>query len=252
MEPIGFATLYLQPGPVADLGNVTPLWHGDALTPTGEVRLYIKRAPRDEVLAECLCAVLGSALHLPIPRAFLVLDPVGWLGGGVLIGSEDAGFPSLKHHLACQLADLPAALATWPQLHTAALFDEWIANPDRNQGNLLWDAADQWLLIDHARALGAWPPGSPVPAPTEPIANQLAAVVTAIEGDLGTPRLRKLASPFGQRCRTFDHQQTLEAARCQTLGMVERATLALSFLAKRIDCLPALLARHGRQGELNL
>jgi hypothetical protein len=252
MEPVGFATLYLKPRPVGDLGNVTPLWYGDALTPTGDVRLYVKQAPPGEILAECLCAVLGSALGLPVPRVFLVHDPAAWIGSRLLVGSEDAGMPSLRHHLDRAAPGLTAALAAWPQLHTVALFDEWIANPDRNQGNLLWDAADQWLLIDHARALGAWPPGAPVPDPEHPEVNQLAAVVLALEGDLGPQRLRKHAAPFGATCRKIDPQQTLEAARCHTLGMVERAAHTLSFLERRIDCLPALLARHGRQGELNL
>lgn len=251
MEAVGLATLITTPRPVTDLGNVSPLWHGDALAEGVDVRLYLKRAAAEEMLSECLCAVLGMALGLPVARVFLVADPGALAGGGLLIGSLDAGMPSLRHQVAADAPAVMAALALWPGLYEAALFDEWIANPDRNQGNLLWDAAGDWRLIDHARALGAWPPGAAVPAPNARCDNQLARVLYALHGELALMRARRKIGDFGARARAA-LAPSEAAVPVQRLKLSARTRAALSFLASRIDWLPALIARHGQQPELPL
>lgn len=247
MEPIGFATLYTQPREIKGLGNVSPLWLGDAVTESGEARLYIKRAPNAEIVSECLCAVVGAELGLPIPRTFLVMDSANFLGGGILIGSEDEGMPSLKQYVEQQDPAVEEAIAKWQQLHEAALFDEWIANPDRNQGNLLWSGGEDWVLIDHALAL--WSSlASPNPRSEEH--NGLAQVVVNLERDVGAARLRRLSGPFAEKCRALDRSELRAAAHCDSMGMSDHSKSALSSLMKRLEFLPALLARHGNQPEL--
>lgn len=246
MESVGFATLNIQPSQITHLDNVTELWNGIALTTDGERRLYIKRARPYELLSECLCAVIGSEIGLNIPKAYLVQDPLEWIGGGILIGSEDAGAPSLKQYLRQGDRAVQVAITRWGGLREAALFDEWTANPDRNLGNLLWDGADGWLLIDHARALGTWPPWHLVPPVNIETANQLMNVLSQIERDLAPLRLSKQATPFGLKCSQIDTDQVLQAARCEELRLGERARLALCFLQGRIPMLPQLMARHGR------
>jgi len=246
------ATLLLRPRAVADLGNTSPLWHGNAAIFGGEVRLYLKRASAPEMLSECLCAVIGEAMGLPIPPIYLVHDPQKFIGGGAVVGSLDADRPSLRHALNLDEPTATAALAAWPQLPQAVAFDEWVANPDRNQGNLLWDAASGWSLIDHARALGAWPPGAPVPTTETHERNQLASVLVAASGDFGLMRARKQAGVLGARYRTLTQENVASAIQAQRFGMAKRGADALLFLASRLDHLPALLARHGRQSELPL
>lgn len=254
MEPVGFATLNFTPRPITGLGNVAPLWLGDAITHGGEVaRLYMKQASRLQMLSECLCAVIGSELSLPIPKAYLVADPNAYLGGGVLIGSEDAGTPSLKHYIEINDPVVAQMLARWQSLPRAALFDEWTLNWDRNQGNLLWDGATQWALIDHAAALGAMPegeghpspPDAPVPVPSARAGNQLARFISAQHGDLGFARLRKQLPGFRDECQLLDTDELLEGSRCQALDALARAQHALCCLQDRLPHLPGLIARHG-------
>lgn len=252
LEPIGLATLLFPPRQVAGLGNLSPLWVGEAASAEARVRLYLKQAPTQEMLSECLCAVIGRALGLPIPPAYLVQDPGGFVDGGLLIGSLDQGMPSLRHQISADPDGLWPALRAWPLLTDAALFDEWTANPDRNQGNVLWDADKGWALIDHARALGAWPAGSDLPAVDATVENHLARVVVALQGDLGLMRARKQIMPLRD---TWDGMDTAEVARMipsHRLAMVQRTEDALLFLASRLPRLPALLARHGSAPELPL
>jgi hypothetical protein len=197
--------------------------------------------------------VLGSELSLPIPKAYLIADPNGYLGGGMLIGSEDAGTPSFKHYIEFNDPAVAAALTRWQSLHRAALFDEWTLNWDRNQGNLLWDGATQWALIDHAAALGAMlegegqpsPADTPVPAPSTPVANQLARFVSAQHGDLGVARLHRQLPGFRDECQLLDAEGILDGARSQALAAQARAQHALCCLQDRLHHLPGLIARHG-------
>lgn len=260
MEPVGLATLTIVPRRAHGLGNKSPLWLGNALTTSGEMaRLYLKRAAPLEMLSECLCAVLASALGLPVCKVYLVQDPLPHLDGELLIGSEDAGAPSLRQRLAVQDAAVIDALIQWRQLHAAALFDEWCLNWDRNQGNLLWDGA-HWALIDHGAALGAMDPttgaavaqDTAVPLAGSVVANQLARLIAGTQGQAGVARISAQIARHAATCDNLDHGAVVTAARCDILGMSARAQHALSCLAERLDHLPRLLSRHGAQGELDL
>ncbi|MBK1699767.1 HipA family kinase [Thiococcus pfennigii] len=251
MEPVGLGTLFLAPRPVTDRGNVSPLWHGNALTHSGETRLFLKHAPPGEMLSECLCAVLGRRLNLPVPRAFLVLDPQRYTGHELLIGSEDANAPSLRHYIERDDPGVQRALARWGRLADAAIFDEWIHNPDRNLGNLLWDGALGWHLIDHARALGAWPADAPVPEAcraTEP--NGLARFFAAHHGDVGVMRMRKRCAEILPE--TLEFEEIIVATMSDILAQGARAELALSCLERRAKCVAQLLGRYAAQHEMPL
>jgi hypothetical protein len=127
-----------------------------------------------------------------------------------------------------------SALGNWKKLPRAAAFDEWIANPDRNVGNLLWDGVDDWVLIDHARALGAWPDQSTVPPPDTAVENRLAAMVAAKYGHLGPQRMRNELRAFGTLLQTLKPELLVSAAAADSLGLTSRATDALSFPEARI------------------
>jgi hypothetical protein len=45
-------------------------------------------------------------------------------------------------------------LRTWTSAPEVASFDAWIDNRDRNPSNWLWKNTNDWLLIDHGKALG--------------------------------------------------------------------------------------------------
>lgn len=251
MLQIGFATLYTTPRKIDDLGNISPLWLGDALTTTGDVRLFLKEVPYSELIAECLCATIGSALGLPVLQTYVVHDPHNFLQASYLIGSEDADMPSFKRHLSLsdqhQIEFSKAALAKWRQLHEAALFDEWIANPDRNTGNFLWDGGEQWNLIDHGRAL--WTT-TPTAAPGDHFQNILAEIIKLVYQEIGIAQVKRKLAIELPKYQNIDTEKILLAARCAETGCVAEAQNKLVLLVERLNALPALIARYSEQPEL--
>lgn len=244
MQPIGFATLYTKPRRLEGLDNVSDVWVADAITYEGDKRLYVKRTSNEEIMAECLASLLAVELELPVAKAYIVGDPGNLLGGGYFSGSEDAGFPSIKQWLNRNDPAVIQMLASWEKLHDVALFDEWIANPDRQGGNLLWGGCQNWMLIDHANAL--W---SAFKKPKADMAfeNILANCIRDWEGDLGPARLQKNSGKFAERCKKIDKDEIQAASKSEHIGMYDRCRDTLSSLEARLSKMPALLARHGRQ-----
>lgn len=247
MEPIGFATLYTRPRQLKDLDNISDLWLADALTREGDVRLYIKKASKEEILAECLCALLARQLELPVPRAFIVRDPGDLIGGGYFSGSEDTGSPSIKQRLKQGDPLAEHMLRNWDRLHELTLFDEWIANRDRNLGNLLWGGGDDWSLIDHAFSLWSY---LDKPRADLEVRNIFAELIRIFEGDLGPARLQRACGEFADRCRKIDHDELQTASQSDLIGMLDRSKVTLSSLKERLSLMPKLLSRHGNQLDL--
>ncbi|MBV2127949.1 HipA family kinase [Arsukibacterium indicum] len=251
MLQIGFATLYTTPRKITNLGNICPLWLGDAVTNNGDARLYLKEVTYQELIAECLCTTVGSVIGLPVLQTYVVRDPQNLLNAKYLLGSEDAEMPSFKRHLSLadksQQKELLAALVTWRQLHESAVFDEWIGNSDRNTGNFLWDGGNQWHLIDHGRAL--WTTRT-ADDPAEPFQNILADIIKGIYQEIGIAQLKKTMVGELVKYQEVDTTKVLLASRCSELGCVAEAQSKLISLVSRINSMPALIARHSDQQEL--
>lgn len=92
-------------------------------------------------------------------------------------------------------------LSDWPDINRAIGFDEWIANGDWHIGNILFDGANQFYLIDHNLDMRQpLSPDTPINnyllniklfcTPDEigrqRIKNQLAAIVNDISPDKAT------------------------------------------------------------------
>lgn len=155
-----------------------------------EVTAYAKRLPYMQFLVELMAALMGIEMGLPIPEpaaAFSENDEL-WFA------SVDMKYPDISRHLLIennQIANTPQnteifyRLANWPAIQQAIGFDEWIANADRNIGNVLFDGKDQFYLIDHDQAMQ-------LPyAPEIPINNGLLNTKLAFTQDeLGRHRLK--------------------------------------------------------------
>lgn len=117
---------------------------GIAATQAGEVAVIAKQVSSREIAVEVICAVLGRAAGLPIPEPLLLIDSNNvWH-----YASADIGHPNLAQYVSTQDSSVLDELEKWPGLLSAACFDELIANPDRHDGNLLYDGAG-FFLIDH-------------------------------------------------------------------------------------------------------
>ena len=252
MQAIGLATLVSRPEPVEGLG-VSKLYAGIIYTGRSYKRAYLKDIPPKEILSECVCSILLLALGLPTPAPYLVSDPYGYVEPehGLFFGTEDAAHPSLRKLLEKGHSEVMARLLEWEHAPATAVFDEWVANGDRNQGNLLYDGSRGFMLIDHGRALGAQ--DDTVPLPEQAFTNHLATCLCTAFSEHG-----RVALLSALQRQNDDYQSMVnllsdgDLPRAQTYGMSERLRQVLSFLAARIPHMPRLVERHGPQGSLDL
>lgn len=200
-----------------------------------EVTAYAKKLTDLEFLVELMASLLGIAIGLPIP------EPVAAIGenGEVWFASIDMKYPDLSRRLNIQnnkIINTPEnnallrQLADWPAIQEAISFDEWIANDDRNVGNILYDGRDQFFLIDHNRAMR-------LPfAPDAPIRNELFNLKLAVTQDeLSKHRLKQKLQAIVEQ---FDPVLPTEiAARIAAGGdLIDAGILGdiVDFLQKRV------------------
>lgn len=125
----------------------------------GSVEAFVKVLDAREVLVECVCALLARARGLNVPEPLLVFVPGAFVSDKidkVGFGSVAVAHGSLRPWMT-RVGNVAVLrrLRTWAGLVPAACFDEWIANPDRHVGNILFDGKDEFWLIDHGLALAA-------------------------------------------------------------------------------------------------
>lgn len=128
-----------------------------------DIPVYVRVGGLGQVTAELVCAVVGRALGLPVPEPFLVRIGAGVLPRSRLLdrkapeslafASHDASGSTFVQLLRADSSFAMQMLLQWQHLIPVATFDEWLANTDRNFGNILFAAGTLWL-IDHAEALG--------------------------------------------------------------------------------------------------
>lgn len=133
-----------------------PLWTGFVSTNQGEFPAYIKRCRHEEGLCiEIISSLIGLMLNIPIPKPILVLVEPGHPQIVVdkptfLFGSRKYDMPSFERFLMDHsLSD--ECLLEFSGLHSIVAFDELIANPDRNNANILYDG-ETFRFIDHEKA----------------------------------------------------------------------------------------------------
>ena len=253
MDTIELASLLAEPDRVSDLQNISPLWRGRVLTESGEyIPVWIKRIPAHQLLAECVCSLVGRAISLPIPRPFLVDDPANFLGqdlnGVPLFAMEDAVHPSVRQWI--QEYNDPAvneAIFRWSKLRECVLFDEWSVNIDRNQGNLLYDGENSFVMIDHAFTFGFNQSPQNMPDPKQIFQNMIAGLLLQNSPDLEPNRLAKLCDEIQQKWAMPLIETFEDRTFASSYGMADNAIAIKEFLAERLPLLRSLIGiRTGR------
>ncbi|MGM9482910.1 HipA family kinase [Roseateles sp. NT4] len=142
------------------------LWVGTGYSEVGsddDVPLYIRIGAARHIVAELVCSVIGRAIGLPVPEPLIVRIRKGDLPSSRLLdqqaeetlafASASVGGDSCAQLLREDSEHALRLVMTWRHLLPTTAFDEWMANPDRNLGNIVFAAQNLWL-IDHAQALG--------------------------------------------------------------------------------------------------
>lgn len=134
-------------------GGQNQMWKGFVLTNNGEVEAYIKKCrARDTIYIEIIVALVGRIYGLPIPKPIIVkVEPdhpdICVAETTFLYGSEAHDSPNFERFLSLYNCNEDLILE-YSNLHKILAFDELIANPDRNKGNILYDGAT-FQFIDH-------------------------------------------------------------------------------------------------------
>lgn len=176
---------YLAAEPARVGHGINPVFAGSFFDEENEpVDGYLKDIGAGQILRELAAELVARSLSLPVAASYLVVCPDGLLPllnapaaperagqrGRVLFATRAAGLsvarrfpePNLSGRPTDEAADLMGAaleafralLSGWRDLDPAVVFDEWIANDDRNWGNLVIDNRGAITLIDHERAFG--------------------------------------------------------------------------------------------------
>lgn len=156
-----------------------------------EVSAYAKKLGDQDFLVEILSALIGREIGLPIPEPIIAISLDG---NDVLFASVDVEYPDLTRRLSLdnnkimptpENSALLKKVSEWIHIYDAIGFDEWIANGDRNLGNILFDGNDKFFLIDHNQAMR-------LPfAPETPINNQLLNIkLLFTQDEVGKQRIK--------------------------------------------------------------
>lgn len=141
-----------------DAGNINPVWRGNVQLKEYRRQMYVKQVTPRTLAVEVICALMGRAIGLPIPRPAIVSVsttalPQATDEAQIFFGSESVDNPDLKQWMAKDHDGTIELLLRWSRLLDAGCFDELIANADRHGGNILLGGKNQFTLIDHSEAL---------------------------------------------------------------------------------------------------
>ncbi len=228
----------LLPGSVAVGDGINHARRGQVRTAQGDVIAIIKSVPSREIAVELFCALLAQHLGLPAPAPLLVAMP----DRALAVGSADMGYPSLRHFLQTNDNDpqILRRLLEWPHLVPTASFDDWIANPDRHVGNLLFDGTAQFWLIDHGLALAA------TLAPADRVDNHMLELAREGRDEIALQRLKR---EMMERAATYGSGDVYEVGQTIPVPHIDEL---MDFLVQRLPHLTGLARKRLRTRQQDL
>lgn len=242
------------------------LWMGDAFNPADPeapaIPVYVRLGKAGALVAELVCGCLARALQLPAPEVFLITIPPGHLPNSMLanqgaralcVGTRDIGGSNFTQLLSANgLAALPL-LRYWPDLPKVVAFDEWLANPDRNMGNLIY-VAQTLHIIDHAEAFG----GSsrelfPLAELTNTsFSNLLAEMFNSFDAESRSDLLSQVQTWMQQHATGIDVQEVVGSALTSLWNTAEQDHELVDFIKARLTLTHSLLCHRLGHPQLSL
>lgn len=236
--------------------GVNETYRGPIKTNSGTSFAYVKLLDEKQLTNELVASVLGRAIGLPIPAGFIVLvsradypdsEFLAAVGRehAFAFGVESIGHPDLKRRMKLDGdAAVEQLLKSWSGWCDAMVFDEWIANGDRNAGNLLIGGPGEVWLIDHGHAFTGprWLPSSLDPAVA--VLNEIARVVTP---RLGLPERYAVLSRTGELamdCGKVDAIEVLREGFAAMFASDEELEALRRFIVERVAHLVRLIANR--------
>lgn len=242
MEELLIGTLLPGAVPI-QYENVNPVWRGHVRMDQFRRQMYVKLVDPRTLAVEVICAVVGRALGLPMPRPAIVQVLPNTLPGQaqrtLFFGSEAVDNPDLKQFMKLGNSDeMFQHLKRWSKLLDAGCFDEWTGNDDRHGGNLLWGGGTNFSLIDHSHAM-PWTLGSSDAAPANILLSYAADGLDRQGIEHLYTSAKTSSHPFAG---VGIHQQVLDTLSAIT----DQSTVdgLVTFLKQRIHCLMLLISQR--------
>lgn len=242
------------------------LWVGDAFNPLdpGEpaIPVYARLGKSGALVAELICGCVARALKLPAPEVFLILIPPGHLPKSkhcnattdtFCIGTRDIGGTNFTQLLSADMDAALPLLRQWPALPNVIAFDEWLANPDRNTGNLIY-VAQALHIIDHADAFG----GSarelyPLAELTScKFRNLLAEMFNDFGHEARSSLLKNVLTWLNEAASTMDVQGVVNSAPTSLWNTPEQDRELVDFITQRLTITHSLLCDRLGHPQLSL
>lgn len=225
-----------------DIRGKNPLFYGLVQFSAGRrFHAYVKLLPPKQMYSEVLSSALGPYLNLPVPYTSVVRargTDVGLnVANVVCLASVDTAARPIARIV--RYDDVNTLLNKWAHAKTAIVFDELIANADRNLRNMLLGSDGKLWLIDHEEALG-----DPLSAPHRTICNQLLSKMLA---DVHEFERRRSAQLINEKAHVLSACDFSEQAKLSLPGPCNVDALhvaeVVEFLEARIHHMPQLISK---------
>lgn len=256
-------TAYLLPGAsLLEKGEsgFFETYRGIIETSTGKTDAYVKLVGSTTLSNEIISTLIGRASNLPIPKGYLVQVSAKdypnsqFLKGQKLsctiaYGSENAHALTFGRHYKISSEDdedeaFRQLLPQWSTWRDAVVFDEWIANGDRNVGNLLIGAKSEVWLIDHSHAFTGPNWQACRLSPSAYTKNRLAEHVERCVSRDDKATLRTHVNCLAGKFKQLNISEIIDASEVKNLIGDDDVQALERFIRERIDMLPAKIAEH--------
>jgi hypothetical protein len=224
--------------------NVNPTWKAHVKTHDSTIIAFVKKVSLRDIYVECVCAIIGRYLGLPIPKPIIVkvthdvFEGIPKGESALAFGSEDAGYPSFRRH--ARNEDAFEKLKSFSKVIDIGVFDEWIANWDRNLGNILYDGGSDFSFIDHENAID---PNLDHGLPAKD--NQIVKAIHSVKSEFDKYRLSRdveldLIPQYKELSLSLLSAKTYASSYLPD----DEITQVISFLENRTECLKSLLDKR--------
>jgi len=230
------------------------------LTNGGKCEAYVKLLGPKALANEIICTLLGQSAKLPIPKGYLVHVSAAdypdsqFLKGNrykeiIAYGSESANAISFTRHFKLQDAEDEAQaykeiFPKWSGWRDTVIFDEWLANDDRNPGNLLLGANKEIWLIDHTHAFRGPQWSRDGLTPNAYTHNRVAKHAERLLSRTEKNELGQYVHKLAATLRSLEIPEIIDRANAGELIDADDAAALKDFLTKRIDQLPGRISQH--------
>ncbi len=234
--------------------GVNETYRGPIETATGKTFAYVKLLPTKELINELVSSVLGRTIGMPIPPGFIVLvsredyPDSEFLSHqatdkALAFGVESIGYPDLKRRVKIEGDTVIDELfRTWTGWGEAMTFDEWVANRDRNQGNLLLGGPGEVWLIDHGQAFTGPNWSAADLDPSIAVRNEIARVIAPRLALPERHRALRRATEMSEECRKVSGRDVLKEAFIAAFTSEEEIEALRNFIEQRVNELVRLIA----------